>query len=325
MANTPQDYQPGSKLPIVKAAFDLELNKAKYQQVLQNLSAIQVTRDNVNEDLTKDGREILKLIVEEKDKQSAEPLQHHRDIMYQFKSVHDPIKEQLDRIGAQKKEVVSVVQAEKNAQVAEQNRINNAKTAIITFCNGVAVKIAEAKTDNDIVTIEKMIGLEKTKKNVYQEFLPDLILQVDGLRPQIKEQKESIRELQKVAEAEKIALETGDIQAATDLKDKKEYYEQEIADRGIRIHEKAFEQASTIDILVPEIAETVPKGRTNWKFRVDDIKKLGKAMPHMVKTIPNDEAINLQLATMKKDGSLTGKDELYWNGITFYNDKSFTR
>lgn len=325
MAKTPDEYQPGVKLPMVKATFDLEVAKYNYQQLLQNLSATQVTRDNVNDDLTKDGREILKAIVDEKDRQSSEPLQWHRDIMHQYHSIHAPIKEQVDRILADKKAMAAVLKSEQDAQIAEQNRINNAKSAIITFCNGVALKIAEAKTDNDIVSIEKAIGLEKTKKNVYQEFLPDLVLQLDGLRPQIKEQKETVRKLQQAIEDEKKALETNDVVALTELKDKKEYLEQEIAERGIRIHEKAFEQASTIDIIVPEIAETVPKGRTNWKFRVDDIKTLQKKMPHMVMVVPNEEAIKLQLSTMKNDGSLANQDLVMWNGITFYNDKSFTR
>lgn len=324
MANN-SEYQPGARLPMVKAAFDLELAKRNYQQLLQNLSFITITRDNINEDLTKDGREVLKLIVDEKDRQSAEPLQWHRDIMHQFKSVHDPIKAELDRIANERKAVALQMQEEENRQKAEQLRISTAQAAIVTFCNGVALKISQAKTDSDIVMIEKMIGLEKTKKNVYQEFLPDLITQLDGLRPQIKEQKESIRELQKIAEQEKLALETGDIQTATDLKDKKEYYEQEIAERGIRIHEKAFEQASTIEILVPEMVEVAPKGRSNWKWRVDDMKMLQKKMPHLVKVVPNEEAIELQLSTMKKDGSLSNQGSVMWNGITFYNDKTFKR
>lgn len=324
MANNPE-YQPGVKLPMVKAAFDLELAKRNYQQLLQNLSSVTITRENINEDLTKDGREVLKLIVDEKDRQSAEPLQWHRDIMHQFKSVHDPIKAELDRIANERKAVALQMQEEENKQKAEQLRISTAQSAIVTFCNGVALRISQAKTDSDIVMIEKMIGLEKTKKSIYQEFLPDLINQLDGLRPQIKEQKESIRELQKIAEQEKLALETGDIQTATDLKDKKEYYEQEIAERGIRIHEKAFEQAATIEILVPEVVEVAPKGRSNWKWKVYDMKLLEKKMPHMVKKIPNDELIEAQLSTMKKDGSLNGCEETNWNGITFYNDKSFKR
>lgn len=325
MAKTPDEYQPGIKLPMVKATFDLEVAKHNYQQLLQNLSVIQVTRDNVNDDLTKDGRELLKAIVDEKDRQSAEPLQWHRDIMHQFHSIHTPIKEQVDRILTEKKVVAGILKSEQDAQIAEQLRINNAKAAIVTFCNGVALRIADAKTDNDIVSIEKAIGLEKTKKNLYQEFLPDLILQLDGLRPQIKEQKEAVRKFQKAEEDEKKALADNDLVALTNLKEQKEYLTQEIAERGIRIHEKAFDQASTIEILAPEIAEIVPKGRSNWKFRVDDIKILAKKMPHLVKLIPNDEAIKMQLETMKKDDSLKGKDELSWNGITFYNDKSFTR
>jgi len=324
MANE-KEYQPGTKLPMVKATFDLESTKFNYQQLLQNLTAITVNRDNVNEDLTKDGREVLKALEAEKDRQSAEPLQWHKDIMYVYKNAKEPIEKEVTRVLGEKKVLAGVLKAEQDAQIAEQNRINNAKSAIINFCNGVAVKIAEAKTDDDIVNIEKMIGREKTKHNVYQEFMPDLILQVDGLRPQIKEQKETVRRLQEAIEQEKKAVAENDFVAQANLREQKELLELEIADRGIRIHEKAFEQASTIDILVPEIAETVPKGRTNWKWRVDDIKLLQKKMPHLVKLVPDDDAIEILLKVKKADGSLSDKMEEKLFGITFYNDKSFTR
>lgn len=325
MANEPEKYQPGIKYPIVKSSFDLEASRLNYQELLQSVSGLQVTRENVNEDITKDARNALKALTDAKDAQSAEPLQWHKDIMEAFKSLYQPLKEGVDRVLADKKVLSLKIQDEAKVQMAEQNRINIAKSAIVNFVNRVAVFISQANTDSDIVAIEKAIGLEKTKKTVYQEFLPDLVTQCDGLRPQIKTQKETVRELQKVVEQEKIALETGDEVAAAQLRGKKEYYEQVIQETGIRIHETAFEQASTIDIVAPEVMDTAPKGRTNWKWRVDDIKTLQKKMPHLVKIVPNEEAIDLLLKTKKADGTLSWKDAENWNGITFYNDKSFSR
>lgn len=320
-----EQYQPGIKYPIVKSSFDLEASRLNYQALLQNISGLIVTRENVNDDITKEARDVLKALTEAKDTQSAEPLKWHADIMEAYRSVYNPLKEAIDRVLGDKKTLATQINSEAKQQQQEQQRINTAKSAIVTFVNRVAVLISEAKNDNDIVSIEKLIGLEKTKKNIYQEFLPELIIQCDGLRPQIKTQKESVRELQKVVEQEKVALESGDVVAATQLREKKEYFEQVIQETGIRIHEKAFEQASTIDIVAPETIDTAPKGRSNWKWKVDDIKILQKKMPHLVKIVPNDEAIDLILATMKKDGSLSDKDSQEWNGITFFNDKSFSR
>lgn len=320
-----EKIQQGAKYSIEKAAFDLEASRLNYQLLLQNLSSITVTMDNVNEDLTKDGREILKKLTEKKDENSKEPIQWHRDVMSAFKSLYGPLEEQVDRILGEKKVIALQIQSEVAVQQKEELRITTAKTAIIDFTNKVATLIAGAKTDTDIVTIEKMIGSEKTKKSVYQEFLPDLITQCDGLRPQIKDQKENIRALQKIQEQETAAIESGDIIAITELKEKKEHIEQVIQETGIRIHETAFEQASTIEIMVPEVVDTAPKGRTNWKWKVDDIKLLQKKMPHLVKLVPDDDAIDILLATKKQDGSLAGKMEEKWNGITFFNDKSFIR
>lgn len=325
MAKSKEPYVPGIKYPIVKHAFGLEAARLNYQAILQSVSEIQITRDNVGEDLTKDARNALKVLLEEKEKQTEEPLKWHKDILEAYRSLQEPLQEQVDRILADKKRIALQIQDEQKQQLAEQTRINNAKSAIVTFTNKIATQISEAKTDNDIVLIEKAIGSEKTKKNLYQEFLPDLITQCDNLRPQIKDQKENIRKLQKIVEDEKKAMESGDIVALTEIKGQKEHIEAVIQETAIRVHETAFEQATTIDIVAPEIVDTAPKGRTNWKWRVDDIKMLQKKMPHLVKLVPDEEAIAVLLKTKKADGSLAGKDEESVFGLTFYNDKSFTR
>jgi hypothetical protein len=46
-------------------------------------------------------------------------------------------------------------------------------------------------------------------------------------------------------------------------------------------------------------------------------------MPHLVKMVPDEDAIDVLLATKRKDGSLDGKLEENWNGILFFNDKTF--
>lgn len=319
---------PSRQVPVyavIKAGFDLEANKKNYQLLLQDLSAVKVTKDNVNDDLTKDGREVLKLLTDKKEEESKDPLQWHRDILAAYKSLHDPLNAEVLRINGEKKVVAAQIKAETDKQIAEQTRINNARMAIVAFTNKVANMIGAATTDDDIVTIEKLIGSEKTKKSVYQEFIQELTDQCDGLRPQIKDQKENIRSLQRIEEKEKIALETGDIVAATELKEQKEYVAQVIQETGIRIHEKAYEQAITIDIVAPEVVDVAPKGRANWKWRVDDIKVLQKKMPHLVKLVPDEDAIDTLLKTKKQDGSLKGIMEEKWNGITFYNDPSFNR
>ncbi len=320
-----QSYQPGAKYAIVKAGFDLEANKKNYQLLLQDLASVTITRDNVNDDLAKDGREVLKMLTDLKDEQSKEPLQWHKDIMAVYKSLSDPIKEQIDRIAEEKKVIATQIKAEEAKQFAERTRIANAKIAIVDFTNKVANLIKAAQTDADIVAIEKTIGSEKTKTTVYQEFISELISQCDELRPQIRDQKENIRQLQKIQEKEKLAIETGNAHEAIELREQREHIQAVIQETGIRINEKAYEQAIKIDIVAPDIVDTAPKGRSNWKWRVDDIKLLQKKMPHLVKIVPNDEAINTLLATKKNDGSLANKLSESWNGITFFNDISYKK
>jgi hypothetical protein len=318
-----EKYTPGPKRSIIKATFDLEAAKKNYQVLLNHLAGISITKDNVNDDVAKEAREVVKALTELKDKESKEPLQLHKDIMSVFKELTGPLNEQIDRISNEKSVVAMALPREAAQQLAEHTRINNAKQAIIDFTNKVAALISAAKTDMDIVAIEKMIGSEGRKSTVYFEFLPDLIQKCEALKPDIKAQKESIRELQRIEEEKKAATEAGNVQALTDLMEKEEKVTELLQERAIRIHEEAFNQALTVDVVVPEIAEEIPKGRTNWKWRVDDIKLLAKKMPHLVKMVPDDEAIDALLATKRKDGSLDGKLEENWNGIVFFNDKSF--
>lgn len=320
-----ENYQPGEKYPIVKASFDLEANRHNYQKLLTSLSAIVVTKENVNEDLTKDGREARKLLKEKKEMECKPVLQHHADILKVYQDLDTPLAEEMDRILKDKQIIADAIRKETEAQLREQTRVANAKTAIINFTNRVANDIRNAVTDSDIVSIEKLIGLEKTKKNLYQEFLPDLIIQLDNLRPQIKDQKENVRKLQDVEEKERKALEKGEVYEAAALREEKEHIQAVIEHTGIKIHEKAFEEAIKIEVIVPDVVETAPLGRTNWKWRVEDIKLLQKKMPHLVKLVPDEEAINLLLKTKRQEGSLDGVEEQNWNGIVFYNDRKLNK
>lgn len=323
--NSVEKYQPGVKAPVVKAAFDLELAKHNYQALLQNLSAVTITRDNVNEDSTKDGREVLKALETKKEELTKEPLQWHRDVMANFNSLKNPLQEQIDRIQSEKKVVAGEINREVAEQQAEKIRVVNAQAAIPAFTNKVANLIQIAKTDSDIVSIEKMIGSEKTKTTVYHEFIPQLIEQCDALRPEIKNVKEVIRKRQENEKKEKEAIEAGNVHELVALREEKEHLEAVIEETGIRIHEKAYEKAAEIQIIVPEVMDVAPKGRTNWKWRVDDIKLLHKKMPHLVKLVPDDDAINVLLATKRLEGSLRDKLEEKMFGLTFFNDKTYNK
>jgi hypothetical protein len=318
-----EKYVPGPKRSIIKSAFDLEAARKNYQGLLNHLAGITITKDNVNDDVSKEAREVVKALTELKDNESKEPLQYHKDIMSVYRELTDPINAEINRIANQKDTVATKLKQEAAQLLAEQTRVKNAQQAIIDFTNKVANMITSAKTDTDIVLIEKMIGSEGRKSSVYFEFLPDLIQRCEALRPDIKAQKETIRELQRIEAERKEAEATGNIIVLTELKEREENVTELLQDRAIRIHEQAYDQASTIDVIVPDIAENIPKGRTNWKWKVDDIKMLAKKMPHLVKMVPDEEAIDILLATKKKDGSLTGKLEENWNGITFYNAISY--
>jgi hypothetical protein len=257
-----------NKLPtpaIIKSTLSLEASRVNYQKVLQHISNVTITRDNVNENHTKEIKDIIKALEKKKEEINRPLLDAQKATVKALKEICDPLQEQIDRIAGETKTIALAIKSENDKQILEQNRVNIAKSAIVSFVNQVAVDIANAKTDADIVLIEKRIGSEGTKTSVYAEFISELTLACEDLRPMIKKQKENIRTLQDIEVREKLALERGDIVTATSLMGQKEYMGQLIEETGMRIHEKAFEQASVIDIVVPEIMFQLEMGGIGHK------------------------------------------------------------
>lgn len=305
---------------IIGATFNMEAAKNNYMKTLQYLKNVTITRDNVNEDTSKDARLIISALTKKKEEINRPFIDAQKQAVKILKDFCEPLELELARISEEKKIVATQIKAEQQKQIDEQNRINKIKTAISDFINLVAVSITNAKTDDDIVAIEKKIGSEKTKTSVYSDLISELASACDSLRPTIKQQKENVRKLQELNEREKVALETGDINTATELKATKEYYDQLIGETGLRIHEKAFEQSLSIEMVAPETMDEAPKGRTNWKWKITDIKLLSKKLPQFVSLEPVKEKIDEMLSIKRSDGSLKGKQEESYCGILFYND-----
>lgn len=312
---------------VVKSAFSAELIRFNYQKLLQDAENIVFTRENINEQhgTFKVIRDVLKQLDESKEIKKRPHIDAGKAIQDAFNELANPLKDVLDRKLAEFKKVNDQIKEENDKLLKEKQRQEQIQASINNFINQTTALIANATDDTQIVRIQKAIGSEKARTGYYGEFLEQLKLACDNLSPLINQRKEHIRELSKMKEEQERALQSGDIQKATDLMQEMEYKNLEIDENVIRIQEKAFQQVlNTAEIIVGEpIAEVVAPRRKSWKFKVDDIQLLYKKMPHLVELTPIDSKIKELMATKKAEGALDNVEELKIFGITFYLEKTY--
>lgn len=252
----------------------------------------------------------------------------YSEIPKMIKRICDEITAPISKVSASKKAELKaaneLAQSELRKIQAENARVESIKIQMGNFINQATKDISLANNDTDIVAIQKRIGAEKSRSTFYAEFLDEFKELCDGLTPLINQRKEHIRKAQELAKAQEQAKESNDPIKAAQLKGEMEYLEMQMTENTIRLQEKAFEQATSIEIATAEPMIELAKAKTTrWLWKVDDISLLYKKMPHLVELIPNKEAIDTILKTKRLDGSLKGKTEEHMNGITFYQEKYY--
>lgn len=311
---------------LVKSVFSLELSADNYQKLLQDAENIVFTRDNLSQDYSclKLLRDIKNKLEKLKDAKKRPFIDANSAIQDAFKELNAPIDDVLKRKTEEFAKINNEIKAENLKIEQERQRELEIQQSITTFINNTTTLITNATTDSEIVRIQKAIGSEKARVSFYGEYMPKLKSACDNLTPLINGRKAFIREADSLMKEQEEALAVGDIQKATDILEKKELLEAEMAENKIRMQEKAFEQAVDIEVVIPEsMSEAVKPRRTSWKWQVEDIQMLQKKMPHLVELVPNKERIQELLALKKSDGSLNNIEELKLFGLTIYLEKIY--
>lgn len=312
-------------LDVVKAQFALELQKNGFAE-LQTLSdTIQVNEDNVEEVKEHIAKiKALYKIVDEKHTEKKKPyLEAGRVIDAAKNSYYEILNGILNPI--QKKYITAcnnIAAAEKKRKDEEQ-RVSVIKQGIEQNRLHLSQKISNCDTSDAIVALEREIILLKGRpqnKQKFQEFLPEFESMLTDLSKDIKEQKVKIRQLENVRKQISKSTSGDDV---VELQEKAEQLEADIEEKKIVVQEKAIDQSTSFVPVATVVHPTVKPRRTTWKWEVTDLSKLAKKMPHLVKVVPDEDAIKAVLETKKTDGSLEGKDEEILHGLKFYAEKLF--
>jgi hypothetical protein len=320
---------PVKALPVTKesviAAVTPEITRLNYESVLKELVSIRVEPGNLVES-------------QERSKIATKLLKSLDSLRVQYKKPHDdnadivqremmefikPLEKEIARI---KNDVATVNASElaiKRRQEEENRKNLQISESIKGFINTMIKGISDANDPTSIVLIQKAIGTEKSRKNYYGQYMIYLETACDTLTPLINQRKEDIRKNALLLEKEKKALDTGDIQTATEIKEEKELLDQKINEDVIRLQQTAFDASSEVQVSLIETTTNTVKGRRLWKWKVNDIKLLAKKRPEWVKLEPDVDAIEAWLTEKRKDGSLSDKDEITIDGITFFIKPSY--
>jgi len=311
-------------IDVTKAELQIALSKEglQYQQLLQEGENLKFTKDNLVEerDSLKPLRNVKKKL-EDKKNPYWEKYKAWNDAK---SSLITPVEELLKRKESEISKLALEIEADKKKAEQEKERVSGIKQAIDSFFIAQSQAIAGAKTLGELTAIEKIIGSHKANKARYAEFLPDLVGKAENLTPLIKQQKDNIRKLEAVKEAEAKATESGDDQAVLNAREAQESLQNKFDEVNIKAQEQAVGMATRVEtVVVPEVVlPAAPKPRRQvWTYESTDINETLKKMPNFVDLTLNKEKVDEYLKAKKAEG-IEGEEFTVF-GIRFFIQKSF--
>jgi hypothetical protein len=311
-------------IDVTKAELQIALSKEglQYQQLLQEGENLTFTKDG----LVEQGASLKTLrVVQTKLDKMVNPYWKQYKAWNDAKaSLINPVADVLKRKESEYRKLALEIEADKKKAEHEKERVSGIKQAIDSFFIAQSQAIAGAKTLDELVAVEKIIGSHKANKARYAEFLPDLVGKAENLTPLIKQQKDNIRKLEAVKEAEAKATESGDDQAVLDAREAQESIQNKFDEVNIKAQEQAVGMATRVEtVVVPEVVlPAAPRPRRSvWTYESTDINETLKKMPNFVELSLNKEKVDEYLKAKKAEG-IEGEEFTVF-GIRFFIQKSF--
>lgn len=313
-------------IDVTKAELQIALSKEglQYQQLLQEGENLTFTKDG----LVEQGASLKTLrVVQTKLDKMVNPYWEQYKAWNDAKaSLINPVADVLKRKESEYRKLALEIEADKKKAEHEKERVSGIKQAIDSFFIAQSQAIAGAKTLDELVAVEKIIGSHKANKARYAEFLPDLVGKAENLTPLIKQQKDNIRKLEAVKEAEAKAAESGDDQSVLDAREAKESLQNKFDEVNIKAQEQAVNMATKVDtVVVPEVvvSDAPRPRRTTYEWEVYDIDLLFKKFPNFVTLTPNKQKLD-ELVTIKRlEGAFKETDSIDFFGVKLFIKKSY--
>lgn len=308
----------------ITGKFNLSLTLTKFQLLANKGNSLAITEDTVEDVKTflAECRKVEKGIeaVHQEGKKEALEIGRNWD-----KAKNEFLKLVTDvtaPIAAKYSLLCQEITRKANEAAAEKLRISNIKTGIETNAVSFAKQIADATTTVQLSNIERNINLERTRKEKYQEFLPNAIERFAELNAILKSQKESIKIVEDLAAEALKAKQAGDDEKLIEIMEKQEVAAQVVEEKKITVQEVAINQSMSNSITEVEVIHTTVKPkRSVWRWEVKDIKETIKKMPDWTETKVIDSKIDEYLKAKRAEG-IEG-EEFNVAGIRFFIEKTY--
>lgn len=310
----------------IQGKFNIALTQSKFQQLANTADSFVYIEDNLPKiaEFLKSLRAVKKAIDETHKEGKAEALKIGRDWDAAKNVFTSQVTAIEERPQAEYSRICREVEQRKLDAEREKQRVINIKQGIETNALKFSTDIAACTTSESLGHIERLINLEKGRKEKYQEFLPDAVNRFNELNSLLAIQKVEIKKLDGIKKQQEIAAKAQDEEKMMELQKQKEESENRIEEAKIVVQETAVKQSLSNHVeYATEVLPEVKARRTTWQYEMVNEKEVMKKAPELLIVSLNDSKIKDVLKTLKDTNQLAGKQELILNGIRYYEQKSY--
>jgi hypothetical protein len=260
----------------------------------------------------------------------------------EHKDIKEPYLKECQTIDESKREMLSLVEGvlntstakyttlcqeiENRKRLAEQERQRkiNIQSGIDSNMISFSGRIAGCTTNEELISIERLINLEKANKSKYQEFHEQAVEKYESLTALIKSQKENIKEAIRLEKERLDAEKKGDEEKLIALQEQQEKLTEKTDELKITVQESAINSSlNTVVETATEILPEVKVRRSSWDFEVVDIHTVVKKMPSWTKIELVEDKIKEFIKASKDSWNDEGGEERIINGIKFFIRKTY--
>jgi hypothetical protein len=311
--------------PVISGKFNISLTESNFQKLADKANSLVLNEDNLKEiqSFLEEVRNVEKGIDKTHKDGKEESLRISREWDLGKRTFLEMVEAIKTNVNKRYVEICTDIQNRQRQAALEAQRVQNIKSGIESNAIEFAKRIADCKTSKELTSLESKINLEKSRKERYEEFLPEAVVRFNELNSILAAQKKLVREIEQAEEDLKLAQQNNDEQSIIDLTNKIEEKQELVEEKQIEVQEAAINQSmqsSPISEATP-IFPTVKARRSVWQWEIKDIKETAKKMPNWTSITPIEEKINDYLKGKKEEG-ING-EEFTVAGIRFFMKKTF--
>ena len=306
---------------IVESTLISEITKRNFQHLIETCKTSPITKETIktNYPILLQLRELSDYLEDRLDNENKEDLERINTRKEAYSAYIKPIKQVLAAAESQLIEVNTCIMLDERELLQLINKENEIKKRHIEFVKEMVHKIVVAIDNKELARIQSLIGTEKSRKAYYGAYHSNIEVSCDALLELINEQKRMIKENSKLKKDQERYKTIGDDPMVAELENQIRYNTEVIKENAEHIASKAFQEISTVTLYRSDIESGAIHPRTRrWSYKVLDIEKLHKDMPHLVELVPNKKAIG---AFVKEKSETDNLDELkdnIFSGLAIY-------